>query len=98
MKTELATKALEKIKSELLVVFATDRSTAKGKDAQAEPVLLTADAVVKRAAASVLRSGEFKAGSMETLLLYKPNGVSARRLLIVGLGKAAKAGVSEVRN
>jgi leucyl aminopeptidase len=98
MKTELETKALAKIKSEFLVVFAADKSTAKGKDAQPEPVLLTADAVVKRAAQSVLRSGEFKAAANETLLLFKPAGTSARRLLIVGLGKASKAGVSDIRN
>jgi leucyl aminopeptidase len=60
-------------------------------DAKPEPVLLTEDAAVKAAAAAVLTSGEYKAGANETLLLHAPVGLKAKRLLIVGLGKQAKA-------
>ena len=60
--------------------------------------MLTTDAAVKAAAAAVLASGEYKAGANETLLLHAPAGLAAKRLLIVGLGKQAKATVHSVRN
>ena len=63
----------------------------KAPDAKPQPVLLTADAAVLAAAAAVLASGEFKAGANETLLLHAPAGLAAKRLLLVGLGKQAKA-------
>jgi len=53
---------------------------------------------VRSAAAAVLSSGEFKAGPNETVLLHAPAGLAAKRLLIVGLGKKAKATVHSVRN
>ena len=49
------------------------------------------------AAQAVLDGGEFKAESCETLLLHSPAGLKAKRLLIVGLGKAAKLTPHEVR-
>lgn len=98
MKTELSFASLSGVKTELLAVLATDAQTAKGPDVKPEPVVLTADDAVKAAAAEVLASGEFKAGANETLLLHAPAGLVAKRLLLVGLGKQAKATVHEVRN
>jgi leucyl aminopeptidase len=72
--------------------------TSKDRDAKPQPVLLTADPAVGAAAAQVLASGEFKAGANETLLLHAPAGLAAKRLLLVGLGKQAKATVHLVRN
>ena len=72
--------------------------TAKGPDAKPQPELLTADDAVKSAAAAVLSSGEFKAGANETVLLHAPAGLKARRLLVIGLGKKAKASAHGVRN
>ncbi len=60
--------------------------------------LLTTDAAVQAAAASVLSTGEYKAGANETVLLHAPAGLTAKRLLIVGLGKLAKATVHSVRD
>ena len=94
MRTELSFANLSGIETELLAVLAADTQTAKGPDAKPEPVLLTADAAVKAAAAAVLASGEYKAGANETLLLHAPAGLAAKRLLIVGLGKQAKATVA----
>jgi leucyl aminopeptidase len=98
MRTELTFANLSGIKTELLAVLAADAQTGKGPDAKPAPVLLTTDAAVKAAAAAVLGSGEYKAGSNETLLLHAPAGLAAKRLLIVGLGKQAKATVHSVRN
>ncbi len=86
------------IKTELMAVLAADTQTGKGPEARPEPVLLTADAAVKAAAAAVLASGEYKAGANETVLLHAPAGLAAKRLLIVGLGKLAKVTAHGVRN
>ena len=97
MKTELKFVATSSVAAEILAVMAVDRSTSKEKNANAEPALLTSDAAVLHATESVLKSGEFKAGSCETLLLHAPNGLQAKRLLIIGLGNAAKATLQDVR-
>jgi leucyl aminopeptidase len=99
MKTELKFSAAVGAASELLVVFAVDHSTSKDKDKDAKPelALLTAESVLTAAAESVLTSGEFKAAANETLLLHAPVGLAAKRLLLVGLGKAAKLVVPDVR-
>ena len=98
MRTALSFSALSQIETDLLAIPAVDTQTAKGNDAKPQPELLTSDAAVKSAAAAVLASGEFKAGPHETLLLHAPAGLKAKRLLVVGLGKRAKATVHGVRN
>jgi len=98
MRTELSYANLSGIETELLAVLAADTQTGKGPDAKPEPALLTADPAVKAAAAAVLASGEYKAGANETLLLHAPAGLAAKRLLLVGLGKQAKATVHSVRS
>ncbi|HVW78631.1 MAG TPA: leucyl aminopeptidase [Alloacidobacterium sp.] len=95
MKTSLQTGNAAAIETELLVVFATDKAT--GKDAKPEISLLTDEEALQKAAAVVLTSGEFAGGSNETLLLHAPAGLKAQRLLIVGLGKAAKATPHDLR-
>ena len=98
MRTDLSFTPLAQIETELLAVLATDTQTAKGPDVKPQPVLLTSDEAVRAAAAAVLASGEYKAGSNETVLLHAPAGLKARRLLIVGVGKQGKASVQAVRN
>jgi leucyl aminopeptidase len=98
MQTELSFAKLPEIKTELLAVVAADTQSAKGPDARPQPVLLTSDSAVLSAAEAVLVSGEYKAGANETLLLHAPAGLAARRLLLVGVGKLAKATIHNVRN
>ncbi|MHB1023769.1 MAG: leucyl aminopeptidase [Acidobacteriaceae bacterium] len=95
MDTKLLFQDAPSLVTPLLAVFAVDLST--GKDATALPALLTTNNALSKAAATVLSSGEFKAGSCETLLLHAPSGIKAERLLIVGLGKVSKLTVHEVR-
>ncbi|HEX3472931.1 MAG TPA: leucyl aminopeptidase [Silvibacterium sp.] len=97
MKTELLFTPAAAAQTELLVVFAADNSTSKEKDAKPEIALLTAEEAIQKAASYVLSTGEFKAESNETLLLHAPEGLAAARLLIVGLGKAAKATPHDLR-
>jgi leucyl aminopeptidase len=98
MKTQLSFANLAEVKTGLLAVLAVDAQTSKEPDAKPKPVLLTSDEDVKAAVSDLLRSGEFKAGANETLLVHAPEGLAAKRLLIVGLGKQAKVTVHAVRN
>jgi leucyl aminopeptidase len=98
MQTKLSFAPLAEIETEVLAVLAADTQTSKAADAKPQPVLLTSDAAVQAAAASVLASGEYKAGANETVLLHAPAGLIAKRLLLVGLGKQAKANADKVRN
>ena len=92
MKTELITGDLAGVTTQLLVVMAFDASDRKAKKengSQTKPLvkLLTTDESVAKAAESVRTSGEFAAASCETLLLHGPEGLRAKRLLLVGVGK-----------
>jgi leucyl aminopeptidase len=98
MQTQLTFAKLDGIKAEVLAVLAADIQTSKTSGAKPRPVLLTADVSVLTAVDAVLTSGEFKAGANETLLLHNPAGLTAKRLLLVGLGKPARITVDSVRN
>jgi leucyl aminopeptidase len=98
MKTQLSFANLATIETELLAVTAADAQTGKGPDAKPQPVVLTSDAAVKAAAAAVLASGEYKGGANETVLIHAPAGLKAKRLLLVGLGKQARADADRLRN
>jgi leucyl aminopeptidase len=98
MRTELSFAPISGIATELLAVLAADTQTAKGPDAKPQLTLLTADPAVQAAAAGVLGTGEYKAGANETVLLHAAAGIAAKRLLIVGLGKLAKATAHSVRD
>jgi leucyl aminopeptidase len=95
MNTKLLTSVLSEVETDLLAVLTADMAT--GKEAQPEIRLLTQDDGPARAAQAVLADGEFKAEANETLLLHAPAGLKAKRLLLVGLGKAAQATVHDVR-
>lgn len=79
----------------LLAVFAVDVAT--GKDADPLVALLTTSDAVSNAAAPMLATGEFRATLGEVLLLHRPDGLKAERLLVIGLGKAKNLSVDAVR-
>ncbi len=93
MKTNLVAGRLDRVQTSLLVVFAFDSADKKQASAKTAVKLLTGSNAVMKAAATVLQSGEFSAGSCETLLLHAPDGIKAERLLIVGLGRLTPAEV-----
>src|ERR1700691_5571540 len=86
MKTKLVSAKLDRVASQLLVIFALDAAEKK-KPAKPAIKLLTANSGVAKAAANVLSSGEFAAGSCDTVLLHAPAGCKAERILLVGVGK-----------
>ena len=85
MHTTFTTDKLERLGSGLLVIFALDAADKK----QTKPVikLLTSAGPLAKATSAILSSGEFAAGSCETVLLHAPAGFKAERILLVGLGK-----------
>jgi leucyl aminopeptidase len=80
----------------LLAVFAVD--SASGKEDPA-PQLLTTSQLILAAAAPWIQGAlaEFKATLGETLLLHKPAGLAAERLLVIGLGKASALTADSLR-
>jgi leucyl aminopeptidase len=98
MKIDVSFSPLAATEAPLLAVAAVDAQTERGPDARPAPRLLTKDAAVEAAAATVLGSGEYKAGVNETVLIHAPKGMAAKRLLIVGLGKEGKSNAHKVRN
>jgi leucyl aminopeptidase len=97
MNTNLVFTSPSSVETELVAVLAADASTNKEKDGKPEIRLLSADDAAQRAAQAVLESGEFRADSGETLLLHNPTGLKTKRLLLIGVGKAAKLTPNEVR-
>ncbi len=90
MKTNAISGKLEKLSTELLVVFAVDTAEKK----QGKPAIkVLAGGAAAKATAPILDSGEFAAGSCETALLHAPDGFKAKRILLVGLGKLSTAEV-----
>src|SRR5271170_134567 len=97
MKTEFKFSDAAGVETELLVAFAVDHNTSKDKDAKPELAILTTESALTTPAQSILTTGEFRATANETLLLHSPSGLAAKRLLIVGLGKAHKVTVHDLR-
>jgi leucyl aminopeptidase len=91
MRTKFISAKLDRVSSGLLVIFALDATDKK----QTNPVikLLTSSGPLSKATAAILSSGEFAAGSCETVLLHNPAGFKAERILLVGLGKLTTAEV-----
>ena len=91
MQTKFISAKLDRLSSSLLVIFALDTAEKK----QTKPVikLLTTGGPLAKATASILNSGEFAAGSCETVLLHEPDGFKAERILLVGVGKLTAAEV-----
>jgi len=92
MKTNLSLSAPAEVETECLVVVALDR----GEKDKTEVSLETADNSVRDACREVIASGEVTAKSFETTLLYHPPKLKAKRLLLVGGGKAKNFTASEL--
>ncbi len=99
METKLVHAGVAATSTELLVVFAVNTADKKVPDGKAVIELVHSDPALKTATARAFDSGEFTAMSCETLLLHNPEGLAAKRLLVVGLAAPGrkKATVHELR-
>ena len=98
MNTNLSSSAPSQLETECLVVVTLDRSE-KDQSEKDKPVVAVecSDAAVRDAAKDVIASGEVTAKSFETTLLHRPTGLKAKRLLLVGGGKARNFSAAELR-
>ena len=99
MKIILSTAAPSQIETECLVVGVVDSAEKSDNAANDKPVpqLLTDDKSVLAAAADLIASGEVSGKALELTLLHKPTGLKAKRLLLIGGGKAKNFTAAEVR-
>jgi len=96
MKTTLSFSTPSDVETECLAVVVLDRAPKGAKNDKPEPFVATADTAVQQAAAEAIRSGEVSGKSLETTLLHQPK-LKAKRLLLIGGGKADKFSASDVR-
>jgi leucyl aminopeptidase len=98
MKTNLVLSSPAQLETECLVAVVLDRSE-KSADKNAKPELSveTTESAIKSAAADVLANGEVTGKAFETTLLHSPAGLKAKRLLLIGAGKAKSFSAFELR-
>src|SRR5208283_3532560 len=99
MKTTLHTAPPSQFETECLVVTVLDAAENNNgeKSDKHNPRLQTDDQAVLAAAADLIASGEVTGKMLETVLLHKPQGLKAKRLLLIGGGKAKDFSSFELR-
>src|SRR5260370_5484848 len=103
MNTNLSSSAPSQLETDCLVVVVLDRNKndrsekdRAEKDKPAPSVKCT-DAAVREAAKDIMATGEVTGKTFETTLLHRPAGLKAKRLLLVGGGKAKNFSAAELR-
>ena len=83
MKTQVSFTKPAEVETECLVAVVLDHGE-KSKPA----AKVAGDAALAAAAADAIRSGEMTGKAFESALLHRPQGLKAKRLLLLGGGKA----------
>jgi len=96
MKTNLSFSNPAEVETECLVAIVLDRSEKNDK-AQPQVSIESSDAALKDAAADVIAGGEVAGKVFETTLLHRPTKLKARRLLLLGGGKAKTFSAFDLR-
>ena len=103
MNTNLSSSVPSQLETECLVVVVLDHSekdrSEKDRAEKSKPLpsVESSDDAVREAAKDVLSSGEVTGKAFETTLLHRPAGLKAKRLLLVGGGKAKTFSAAELR-
>jgi len=96
MELKFETKPIEQVESDAVIAIAFDKeSAASGLTPE---VTMAANAATGGWIEELYESGEFAGKLFEMSLLHRPAGLVAKRLLVVGGGKAAKFTGAELRN
>jgi len=93
MKTALSYSNPAELETECLAVVMVDQ----GEKNKPAPAVLGGNQAVQNAASDLLASGEVSGKMFETVMVHRPQGLTARRLLLVGGGKAKDFSLSELR-
>ena len=98
MNTKLSPSVPSQLETDCLVVVVLDSSEKdRSEKDKPAPTVECADAAVHEAAKDVISSGEVTGKAFETTLLHHPAGLKAKRLLLVGGGKAKNFSAAELR-
>jgi len=99
MKITISSSTPSQLGTECLVVTVVDTAdkSENAADDKPKPQILTDDPAVQAAAADLIASGEVTGKALDTTLLHKPAGLKAKRLLLIGGGKAKTFSTSELR-
>src|ERR1700757_1834606 len=81
------------LETECLAVVVVDQ----GEKDKPVPAILGGNQAIQNAASDLLSSGEVSGKTLETVMIHRPQGLKARRLLLVGGGKAKDFSTSELR-
>src|SRR5512133_2164766 len=92
MKIALSTTAPSQIDTECLVVTVLDKG-----EKDPVPEVQSSDAAVRKAAEDLIGSKEVTGKLFESVLLHRPQGLKAKRVLFVGGGKAKNFSSIELR-
>ena len=103
MNTNLSSSVPSQLETDCLVVVVLDKrendssEKDRGEKDKPAPSVECADAAVREAAREVIAGGEVTGKAFETTLLHRPTGLKAKRLLLVGGGKAENFSAAELR-
>ncbi|HEY7402882.1 MAG TPA: leucyl aminopeptidase [Candidatus Angelobacter sp.] len=93
MDTRLIVANFAEVETECLVTTALDHGTNQ----KSEPRLTVKDPALEKAVADLVSSGELTGKAYEAVLLHRPQGLKAKRLLVIGAGKVKNFTHVEVR-
>jgi leucyl aminopeptidase len=93
MKTTLSLSSPAQLETECLVVVVIDR----GEKDKTDAFVSSSDKAVQQAAAGIISAGDVSAKNFETTWLHAPSGLKAKRLLLMGGGKAKAFSAIELR-
>ena len=102
MKTNLTFSAPSQVETDCLVAVVLDRSEKdrgekdRGEKDKPAATVESSDAAVRDAAQDVIATGEATGKMFETTLLHRPVGLKAKRLLLLGGGKAKTFSAAEL--
>jgi leucyl aminopeptidase len=94
---EAAQKRSEKNRGDMSKGAGKNRPEKESSEHKPAPSVECSDAAVLEAAKEVVSSGEVTARMFETTLIHRPQGLQAKRLLLLGGGKAKNFSESDLR-
>lgn len=98
MNTKVSVVSPAELDTECLAVVVLDESPSdNGAAKKPQPKLQSVDPAVLNAAREVAEAGEITGKLLETVLIHRPHGLKAKRLLLIGGGKAARFSSFELR-
>src|SRR5436190_2931185 len=93
MKSELLAAKASQVETECLVLIVLDH----GEKDKPSAKLASGEALFTQAVQEIISAGELTGKLLETIMLYRPQGARAKRVLIIGGGNAKKFTPNELR-